>query len=378
MAEPVVQLLDLAAQRRCLEPWLGEALARVVDHGAFVNGPEVLALEAALTDRSGVPAVTCASGTDALVLSLRALGVGPGDVVAVPAFTFVAPAEAVALCGATPLFVDVQADPPTVDPDALAMAFDESAASGRPPVGAIAVDLFGHPAEHDRLRAVADRYDAWLVVDAAQSFGALAQGRPTVAGGRVATTSFFPAKPLGAYGDGGAVFTDDAKVAGTVRSLREHGSGANRYDHERVGTTSRLDTLQAAVLIEKLRVFDDECAERRRLADRYGRLLGDVVAVPRARSGSVPVWAQYTVRTPARDWVRSRLAERGVPTAVHYPRAVHEQPAFAGSPVAGGAAPVAEALAREVLSLPLHPYLGDQGQDLVVEAVRVVLAEVGS
>jgi dTDP-4-amino-4,6-dideoxygalactose transaminase len=365
--------VDLAAQLARLRPAIDAAIARVLDHGAFVMGPEVHELEAALAARTGVDhVVSCASGTDALVLSLMALGVGPGDRVLVPAFTFAATAEAVALVGATPVFVDVRPGTYDLDPDAVlaVLAAMERAGMARP-VGIVPVGLFGLPADHQALSDIAAGPDLWVLDDAAQSFGAEQAGRPVGSLGDLATTSFFPAKPLGGYGDGGAIFTASDAHAEVLRSLRSHGEGVDRYDNVRIGMTGRLDTLQAAVLLQKLSIFDDELARRRAVAARYSDELA--VSAPSVRTPDTPAdrtssWAQYTVELDDRDAVAARLAADGIPTAVYYRRPLHRQPAYAGYPAPVGA-PVADRLAGRVLSLPMHPYLDEAAQHRVVDAL---------
>lgn len=369
--EPVA-LIDLAAQRARLGPALDDAIRRVLDHGRFILGPEVAELEERLAAYCGADhAVACASGTDALLLALLAEEAGPGDAVFVPAFTFAATAEVVVLAGATPVFVDVDPVSYNLDPACLAAAVEATTASaGLRPAGVIAVDLFGQPADYGAIDAVARAGGMWVVADAAQSFGASQDGRRAGTFGTAAATSFFPTKPLGCYGDGGAVFTGDGGRADRLRSLRVHGQGADAYDHVRVGITGRLDTLQAAVLLQKLGLFDEELAARRRLAARYTAELAGVVTVPAVAAGVEPAWAQYTVQVDRRDEVAAHLRERGIATAVHYPRALPDQPAYRRFPVGPGGVPVARALARRVLSLPLHPYLGDAAQDRVIASLR--------
>lgn len=366
-----VPLVDLAAQRRRLGNRIERAVAAVIEHGQFILGPEVGRLEAALAERLHVShAIGCSSGTDALLLGLLALGAGPGDAVFVPAFTFAAPAETVALVGATPYFVDVDAATFCLDAGRLQAAIDEAEATGLRPAGVIPVDLFGQPADYRSLRPVASRAGLWVIADAAQSLGARCDGRPTGALAEVTATSFFPAKPLGGYGDGGAVFTEDPGVAERVRSLQQHGRGRAKYDSVRIGLNARLDTVQAAVVLAKLEVFDEELDARRRVAERYTGALADLVGVPSVRAEAGPAWACYTITTPERDRIAAALRQRRIASAVYYPRPLHQQPAFAGFPVAPGGLPVSERLATEVLSLPIHPYLDAASQDRVIEAVR--------
>lgn len=377
-AEPVapapIELVDLQAQRRRLGSRIDRAIARVLDHARFVLGPEVDELERRLSAYCGARhAVTCSSGTDALLLALMALEVGPGDAVVVPSFTFAATAEVVALAGAVPVFADVDPDTFTLDPDSVEAALAAPAGDASRVVGVVAVDLYGQPADYGALREVAAGAGAWVVADAAQSFGATLDGRRVGTLAPLTATSFFPAKPLGAYGDGGALFTDDDDLAGRLRSVRAHGAGAGeKYDHVRLGLNARLDTLQAAVLLEKLAVFDDEVAARQAVAERYREALsplGRRVELPVVAAGATSVWSSYTVRLGRRDEVAADLRSQGVASAVHYPRPLHRQAAFQAFPTAPGGAPVSERLAATVLSLPMHAYLSERDQRTVTAAV---------
>ena len=298
--EPIeIPLVDLAAQRRRLGADIEVAMAAVLEHGQFILGPEVAQLEEALARRCGVAhAVGCSSGTDALLLALLAWGVGPGQAVFVPTFSFVATAEVVAFLGATPVFVDIEAATFNLDPTGLAAAVGSARNLGLRPAGVIAVDLFGQPADYTAIRAVAADEGMWVLADAAQSLGATSDGRSVGSLADATATSFFPAKPLGCYGDGGAVFTDDARLADQLRSLRVHGKGEDKYDNVRIGTNSRLDTLQAAVLLAKLPFFDDELDRRQRVADRYAEGLAGVVGTPTVVPGATSAWANYTVTAP--------------------------------------------------------------------------------
>jgi len=350
----------------------------VLAHGRFILGPEVAELENVLAERAGCAhAVACANGTDALLLPLLALGVGPGDAVYVPAFTFAATGEVVVLCGATPIFVDVEAATFNLDTESLSAAIAETPRD-LTPRAIIPVDLFGQAADHAAIAGVAARHDLIVIDDAAQSFGATRDGRACGSFGDVGATSFFPAKPLGCYGDGGAMLTDDGDLAAQLRSLRHHGAGTHRYDQVAVGMNSRLDTMQAAILLEKLAIFDEEIVARDRIAARYSAALGDLVTVPRLAPGCTSVWAQYTICTPRRDDVAAALETQGIPTAVYYPRALNDQPAFVPALTAPGGVPVSQALANEVLSLPMHPYLDAVTQDRIVAAVRTALKETGA
>jgi dTDP-4-amino-4,6-dideoxygalactose transaminase len=306
-------------------------------------------------------------------VALLAKGITGGDAVLVPSFTFAATAEVVALLGATPVFVDVLDESFNMDAASLDAAIVAATAAGLTPRVVIPVDLFGQPADYDAILPVARRHGLCVLVDAAQSFGASYRGRNVGCIGDIVTTSFFPAKPLGCYGDGGAVFTDDDDLAATMRSLRQHGQGGNKYDNVRIGLNGRLDTIQAAVLLEKLKIFDDEIAARNKVAERYAQGLGNVVTIPRLASGHTSVWAQYTIRLPVgtdRDAFAAALKAQGVPTAIYYPKSMHQQTAYQAYPVADGGLPVSERLSSDVISLPMHAYLGEASQDRIIEAVR--------
>jgi len=334
-------------------------------------------LEADLAAFSGAKhVIACASGTDALLMVLMAKGIGPGDAVICPTFTFCATGEVVALVGATPVFVDVNAETFNIDPASLKDGIAVARKQGFTPKAIIPVDLFGQPADHDAIAAIAEAEGIFVLDDAAQAFGASYKGRRLGGIGLATATSFFPAKPLGCFGDGGAIFTDDAQLAADLRSVRVHGQGPDKYDNVRLGLTGRLDTLQAAILIEKLKIFEDEIALRNKVADRYARGLGNVVSVPRIASGCTSVWAQYTVRLPDgvdRDGFAAALKAQGVPTAIYYPKSMHQQTAYRHFPVAAGGLPVSEKLSKDVISLPMHAYLDEPTQDRIIQAVRGAL-----
>ncbi|GGK27216.1 DegT/DnrJ/EryC1/StrS family aminotransferase [Salinarimonas ramus] len=375
MTNPI-PFIDLPAQRRRLGPALDEAVARVMDHCGFILGREVDAFESALREFTGARyALGVASGTDALALVLMAKGVRPGDAILVPAFTFAATAEVVVWLGATPIFCDVEEETFNLSPDSLVRGIETARAMNLRPVGVIAVDLYGRPADYDRIEPIVADAGMWLLTDAAQSFGTTYKGRTVGTIGLATATSFFPSKPLGAYGDAGALFTDDEALATTVISMRMHGMGAAAYDHVEIGMNGRLDAMQAAILVEKLKIFPDEIAARRRVAARYNEGLSGVARTPAISEEEPSVWAQYTLRIApdARDGFRAALQERGVPTAVHYPKPLNQQPAYARFPSAGNGVPVSERLAREVVSLPMHAYLDEATQDRVIEAVRAAL-----
>jgi dTDP-4-amino-4,6-dideoxygalactose transaminase len=372
-AEPV-PFIDLAAQRRRLGKSVDEAVSRVLTHCQFINGPEVTQLEAALAAFSGARhVVSCASGTDALLMVLMAKGVGRGDAVLCPSFTFCATGEAVALTGATPVFVDVDEATFNIDANSLKRGIATAKKLGLTPKAVIPVDLFGQSADHDAIGAVAEAEGLFVLDDAAQAFGASYKGRRLGTFGLATATSFFPAKPLGCFGDGGAIFTDDAELAATLRSVRVHGQGSDKYDNVRLGLTGRLDTMQAAILIEKLKIFEDEIAARNKVAARYAQGLGNVVAVPQVAAGCTSVWAQYTIRLPKecdRDDFAAALKAQGIPTAIYYPKSMHQQTAYRDFPVADGGLAASESLSRDVISLPMHAYLDEPTQERIIKVVR--------
>ena len=374
--EPI-PFIDLAAQRQRLGKSIDEAVSRVLNHCQFINGPEVTALEQALKDFSGARhVVSCASGTDALLMVLMAKQVGPGDAVLCPSFTFCATGEAVALTGATPVFVDVDEATFNIDAASLKRGIAKAKQRGLKPVAVIPVDLFGQSADHDAIAEIAEAEGLFVLDDAAQGFGATYKGRRLGTFGLATATSFFPAKPLGCFGDGGAIFTDDDELAETLRSIRVHGQGSDKYDNVRLGLTGRLDTIQAAVLLEKLKIFEDEIAARNRVAERYARGLGNVVTVPRLAPGCSSIWACYTIRLPKgtdRDGFAAALKALGVPTAIYYTKSMHQQTAYRDFPVADGGLPASESLSNDVISLPVHAYLDEATQDRVIAAVRAAL-----
>ena len=374
-----IEFIDLGAQRRRLGRRVDEAILRVVDHGKYIMGPEVAVFEQELAAFCGAKHVlSCANGTDALGLALMVKGLKPGQAVLVPSFTFAATAEVVAWFEAVPVFVDVREDTFNLDPASLEAGIATAIRLGLEPVGIISVDLFGLPAEYDQILSTAVAHGLWLVCDAAQSFGAAYKGRNVGTIGHMTTTSFFPSKPLGCYGDGGAVLVEDDDAFAVLKSLRVHGQGSDKYDNVRIGMNARLDTIQAAVLSEKLTIFTDEIDARNRVAARYQELLDEVIIVPEIPIGLTSVWAQYTVRLPIgrdRDRVAAKLKAAGVPTAAYYAKPLHSQSAYRNYPVAGNGLPVCDRLACEVLSLPMHPYLEEDTQDRITGALRAALRD---
>jgi dTDP-4-amino-4,6-dideoxygalactose transaminase len=370
--EPIA-FIDLKAQQDRIRPALDRAIKAVLDSGAYIMGPEVGRLENDLSVFcSAKHAIACSSGTDALLMALMAKGIGPGDAVICPAFTYTATPETIALLGATGIFVDVREDTFNIDSTKLNGALSAAKARGLTPKAIIPVDLFGQPADYDAILPFAEEHNLFVLCDAAQAFGAATPKAHIGKIGHVTATSFFPAKPLGCYGDGGAIFTDDDELARIMRSILMHGKGADKYDVVRVGINGRLDTIQAAILIEKLKIFADEIAHRNAVAARYTAALAGTCHTPRILQGHTSVWAQYTVRVDARwrEAVQKSMAAQGVPTQIYYPRPLHHQPAYKDHVLADGGAPVAERLSQEVLSLPMHPYLTPAQQDRVIAAVR--------
>ena len=368
--------VDLKAQYRRLQPSIDARLRRVLEHGQYILGPEVAELEAALARFAGVRhCVSLASGTEALRLPLMAEEIGPGDAVFLPAFTFTATAEVPLAQGASPVFVEVDPGTFNLDIGDLARAIEAVKRAGKlRPRAVFAVDLFGLPADYAALSALCAREGLFLLADAAQSFGASVGNRRVGALAPVTATSFFPAKPLGAYGDGGALLLDDDATAAVYRSLRNHGEGTNRYDNVRVGTNARLDTLQAAVLLAKLEIFEDELAARERVSRAYDQLLDAAIVRPPRRADAVSAWAQYVIRVPRRDAIREALARQGIPTAIYYPKPLHLQPAYAAFGDGPGSLPVSERLCGEVLALPMHPYLDERTLARIAAAVNAALA----
>ncbi|MDR2459791.1 MAG: DegT/DnrJ/EryC1/StrS family aminotransferase [Deltaproteobacteria bacterium] len=369
--------IDLKKQYNEIKDDLAQRLHKVIDSCAFIQGPYVAELEEALANYVGVPhAITCANGTDALTLPLLALELKPLDAVFCPTFTFIATAEVISLRGAAPVFVDV--DPVTFNmcPKDLEQKIVLLRESGQYiPKGIICVDLFGLPADYPAIEAIAKKYNLFILEDAAQGFGSRIGEKIAGSFGQVAGTSFFPAKPLGCYGDGGAVFTSDGELAKVLRSLKSHGQGKDKYEHQRVGMNSRLDTLQAGVLLAKLKVFPQELQLRQKAASLYNERLADIVEVPSIPPGYLSAYAQYTVKLKRgqRDRVQAQLKDQGIPTMVYYPKPLHKQPAYAYGAARVGECPIAENLSEVVLSLPMHPYLEESDIDRVTDALKAAI-----
>lgn len=374
---PVIEFIDLKAQRQHIGKAMDEAILKVVHDGNYILGQQVQEFETGLAAFCGAKhAIGVANGTDALILVLEALGIGPGDAVICPSFTFAATAEVVAWMGATPVFAEIDEATYNIDPKSLGVALETAKQHKLNPRALISVDLFGQACDYEPIEAFCKQNGLVLISDSAQGYGARYKGRVAGAIGDFATTSFFPAKPLGCYGDGGAILTDNDEHAALLMSLRFHGKGSYKYDNVRVGVNSRLDTIQAAVLIEKLKVYAEEIEKRQVVAQRYTAALKDVVVTPRVMADCVSTWAQYTIRVAAdrRDAFQAALKAKGVPTTVYYPKPLHQQTAYKHYPVAGNGLPISERVAHEVVALPMHPYLDEETQDYIIAQVLEALA----
>jgi dTDP-4-amino-4,6-dideoxygalactose transaminase len=367
-----MQFIDLAAQRARISGKIDAAVSKVIREGKYILGPEVAEFEQKLADYVGVKhVVACANGTDALLIPLFALGVGPGDAVFCPSFTFAATAEVVALAGAEPVFVDIDPDTYNMDANQLKAAVRAVRSAGRlTPKAIIPVDLFGLSADYDAIEMIAAEEGLAVIEDAAQAIGGSRQGKMCGAFGIVASTSFYPAKPLGCYGDGGAMFTNDDQIAELLRSFAFHGKGESQYDNVRVGLNSRLDTIQAAILIEKLAILEDEMQARQRVAQRYQDGLSGVVKTAVIDNQSRSAFAQYAIESQNRDALKAFLQENGIPSVIYYVKPLHQQAAYKRYPVAPGGLPVSEGLPSRILCLPMHPYLTVEDQDRIIGAIR--------
>ena len=368
-----IPFIDLAAQQSRIRTALEKAILHVLDDGKYIMGPEVARLEKQLADFCGSRySLSCANGTDALQLALMALGVKAGDAVFVPSFTFAATAEVVPQVNATPVFVDVLPDTFNMDPESLKRAIIHARSLGLNPACVIPVDLFGLPADYDTLIAIARENGMKVIGDSAQGWGGVYKGRITGSLCDITTTSFFPAKPLGCYGDGGALFTNDEGLAALIDSYRVHGKGTHKYDNERIGLNSRLDTMQAAILIQKLAIYADEIEARQAVASRYNAGLSNRYETPFIPDGLKSIWAQYTLKTAGpgeREALQARASTAGVPTVVYYPAPLHRQTAYRDFPGDPAGLTVSDDLASRVISLPMHPYLTAETQETIITAV---------
>ncbi len=371
-----VPFVDLKTQYARLKPQITEAIQGVLDDGRYILGPAVTKLEAELAEYCGARhAISCSSGTDAIIMPLIAYGIGPGDAVFVPSFTFTASAEAIILVGASPVFVDVEDDSFNLDLEDLEEKVAATRAGGKLTArGILAVDLFGLPADWNELNAFANRENLNLISDAAQSFGGVYEVKRVGALAPASSTSFFPAKPLGCYGDGGAVMTDDDELAELLKSIRMHGQGADRYEIARIGINGRLDSIQAAILSVKLSILDEELAARDHLASVYDEELKEAVVIPKRLPGRKSAWAQYTIKTDRRSDIQAALNEAGIPSAVYYPKPMHLQAPYLHYGGGEGSLPVSESICHQVMSLPMHPYLPDDDARHVAEVIRTAIA----
>ncbi len=367
-----MEFIDLKTQYKKYRAETDKRMQQVLDHGHFIMGPEIGELEEALLKYVGARhCITVSSGTASLEIALRALGIGPGDEVITVPFTWISSAEVIGLVGARPMFVDIEPETFNIDTKALEKAITPKTRA------IIPVSLFGQMPDYNRINSIAAKYGIPVIEDAAQSFGATQDSRRSCGVTLISSTSFFPAKPLGCYGDGGALFTSDDALAEKMRAIRTHG-GLKRHHHPLLGTNGRFDTLQAAVLLAKLPHFEWEVAERGRIGQRYSELLTGCCIVPAIAAGNTHVYAQYTIRVPNRELLAAELKKRGIPTAVYYPKCLHEQPVFAASGSKLGDFPVAEKASREVISLPMHPFLTEEDQDMVVASVKEALAQTAA
>ncbi len=367
-----IDFIDLKAQQRRIRTSLDQRIAKVLDHGAYIMGPEIAELEGVLAKYVGVKhCIACASGTDALLMPLMAYGIGPGDVMFTSPFTFIATAEVVALLGASVVYVDIDPKTYNIDPAKL----DESITkflknpAGKKAKGIIPVDLFGQTAEYDPIEQIAKKHGLFVLQDAAQSFGAIYRGKKAGSSGDVGATSFFPAKPLGGYGDGGAIFCNDDGMMQKLRSIRVHGQGSDKYNNIRIGINGRLDTMQAAILLAKMEIFEEEIGLRNKVAARYSEKLKGKIVTPFIEKHCISAWAQYSLQTEHRDEMLKKLKSRGVPTAVYYPKPLHLQDAFKHLGYSRGDFPVSERIADSIFSIPMHPYLNEPDQDYIVNAI---------
>lgn len=372
-----MQFIDLKKQQKRIESAVYRRIQDVLNHGAYIMGPEVFELEEKLAIHAGVKhCVSCSSGTDALLMALLAYGVGPGDAVLTTPFTFVATAEAIALTGATPVFVDICEDTFNIDPEKLRDTLIHIDTHSPPgvakqihPRAIIAVDLFGLPADYDRINRIADEFGIFVLEDAAQSFGGLYKAKSACSLADIAATSFFPAKPLGCYGDGGAVFTDDDEIAERLRSIRVHGQGEDKYTNIRLGINGRLDTIQAAILLEKLTIFESEIEARQQVAQMYSRYAPSGLKTPSIPDDCRSAWAQYSVRSARRGRIQEALKERQIPTAIYYPIPLHLQKAYKYLGYQEGSFEICEQISSDIFSLPMHPYLQENEIHAIMQVV---------
>lgn len=372
-----MHFIDLPAQQKRVRSQILNRIESIFDHGAYIMGPEVHELERELEKFCGAKhAISCSNGTDALMLALMALEVKAGQAILCPSFTFAATAEVIPCMGALPIFVDIDPDTYNMDVNSLELGIKQAKQQGLDLVGIIAVDLFGLPADYNKISQLADSHGLWLIADSAQGFGAVYKGKKTGTIGDITTTSFFPAKPLGCYGDGGALFTNKTELVEVIKSYRVHGQGENKYENIRIGMNGRLDSIQAAVLLEKLKIYPDEIIARQKIASYYNSNLSSKIKIPKTPDGYESVWAQYTIVLPQntnREELQKQLKESNIPTAVYYPIPLHKQKAYKKFPSASESLPVTEDLSKRVLSLPMHPYLNENDQRKIITTINSLI-----
>lgn len=377
----MIEFIDLMEQYRCLQNDIDSNIEKVLKHGKYILGPEVAELEQRIADYAGVKhVISCSNGTDALLMPLMAWGVGSGHAVFTTPFTFIATAEVISLLGATPVFVDIDPDTYNIDVKMLERSIKKTIVEGKlEPKAIIPVDLFGLPADYDNITAIAKKYGLMVLEDAAQSFGSVYKQKKAGSLGNAAATSFFPAKPLGCYGDGGAIFTNEDELSEKLFSIRVHGQGSGKYENVRIGINGRLDTIQAAILLAKLKAFDDELAARNNIAFKYTLGLKNVLKTPSVPDGSVSSWAQYSVLARGqkeREMIRDQLKDAGMPTGVYYPVPLHLQQVFRNLGYREGDFPVAEDASRRIFSLPMHPYIQDETIKKITEVIQSCCSQV--
>ena len=359
-----MQFIDLKHQYQTIQPQIDQAIQKVINHGQYIQGPEVFELETKLTSYSGASiCVSCSSGTDALLMSLMAKGIGYGDAIFTTPFTFIATAEVIQLLGATPIFVDIRDDTFNIDTSKLEIAIDKCQSNATLiPKAIIPVDIFGLPADYEMIEEIGKKFNLCIIEDAAQSFGGKIKNKKACSFGDIGTTSFFPAKPLGGYGDGGAIFTNDSEIAEKLISIRNHGQGKSKYNNIRIGLNGRLDTIQAAILLEKMKIFPKELGQRNAIAKKYSQNLNQYFKCQHVPEGYGSAWAQYSVlaaSTKERSICMEKLRDADIPTAIYYPKPLHLQDAFSDLNYSTGDFPVAESISQRIFSLPMHPYLSD-------------------
>jgi len=367
-----MQFIDLQAQQKLIRKDIDKRIKKVLDHGKYIMGPEVFELEEKLAKFVDCRhAISVSSGTDALLMALMAGNIGKGDIVFTTPFTFIATASVIRLVNAIPVFVDILPDTFNMDPEKLESVIKQIIQSGKGnPKAIIAVDLFGQLAAYESIQKVATKYDLTLIEDAAQSFGAEFQNKKACNYGDIATTSFFPAKPLGGYGDGGMVFTNDDNIHRQLISIRIHGKSDNKYNNIRIGINGRLDTFQAAIVLAKMTIFEDEIAKRQEIAAYYDELLKEKFVTPKLKKGHISAWAQYSILSEKRDEMVTKLKNQGIPTAIYYPKPLHLQDAFRDLGYAKGDFPISEEISQKIFSLPFHPYLEKEAQEKIAAVLK--------